>query len=246
MTHGGTPPSVRHNDGFDLPGSGAAAAAGPELPPARARSRWQARLAWSVGTLAVLAVLFTCYLRQSRTIPAGPDGSSLVLLGASMGHGNLLLHGWWVADVTFYTTEVPLYAVLTFLGGLNPGLIHVAGALTYTLLVLFAALIAKGQARGRAGVTRALIACGVMLAPQLGNGTQTLLQGPDHTGTAVPALLAIALIDRGGRRWWVPPAVFLVLAWAGVGDALVYFIGGLPVARVPAAGRQRRVSPQAG
>jgi hypothetical protein len=206
--------------------------AGAEAQPGGVSSRPTpaARLAWAAVVVAVSVALFTCYLFQSRTIPAGPDGSSLVMLGWAMGHGNPLLHGWWLADVTFYTTEVPLYAFLALVGGLGTGLIHIGGAITYTLLVLLAAAVARGPARGRAGIARALLAAGVMLAPQLGNGTQTLLQGPDHTGTAVPVLVVLLLIDRGGRRWWVPGGVFLVLAWAGIADALIFFIGAVPVA----------------
>jgi hypothetical protein len=229
MTHGGTPPSVRH-DGGDLSGSVAVEGAGARPLSAVARASRTARLARAAVTAAVVAALFTCYLFQSRTIAAGPDGSSLVMLGWAMGHGNPLLHGWWVADVTFYTTEVPLYAFLTLVGGLGTGLIHIGGAFTYTLLVLLAAAVARGPARGRAGFARSLLAAGVMLAPQLGSGTRTLLQGPDHTGTAVPLLVVLLLIDRGERRWWVSPAVFLVLAWAGIADALIFFIGAAPVA----------------
>ena len=29
-----------------------------------------------------------------------------------MLHGNLLLHDWWVSDVSFYTTELPQYAAI--------------------------------------------------------------------------------------------------------------------------------------
>ena len=31
-----------------------------------------------------------------------------------MLHGNLVLHGWIVGDVTFYTFELPLIAILEF------------------------------------------------------------------------------------------------------------------------------------
>ncbi|MGZ4435342.1 MAG: hypothetical protein ACXVW7_17215, partial [Trebonia sp.] len=66
-------------------------------------------LAWAAGTVVVAVVLFAAYLLQSRTIPAGPDGASIDLLSWDMLHGNPLLRGWWVADVTFYTTELPQY-----------------------------------------------------------------------------------------------------------------------------------------
>jgi hypothetical protein len=141
-------------------------------------------------------VLFTCYLRQSRTVAVGSDGASQALQAWDLVHGNLLLHGWWVTDVSFYTTELPQYALLELARGLNADVIHVAGALTYTLLVLAAALLARGRTAGRAGLGRALLAAGIMLAPQLGPGTKTLVLSPDHTGTSIPVLLILLLIDR--------------------------------------------------
>jgi hypothetical protein len=203
------------------------------------------RLAWAAGTVVVAVVLFAAYLLQSRTIPAGPDGASIDLLSWDMLHGNPLLRGWWVADVTFYTTELPQYMLLESARGLNVGLAHLGGAMTYTLLVLLAAFLARGRARGAAGVVRAVTGGAIMLAPQLGDGTQTLMQGPDHTGTAVPVLALFILIDWAspyggqtaphtprGRRWWVPGVTALVLAWVLVGDALVIVIAAAPLAVV--------------
>jgi len=192
--------------------------------------RFRGRLAWAAGTAAVAAALFACYLLQSRTIPAGPDGASVDLLAWDMLHGNPLLRGWWVADVSFYTTELPQYMLLEAARGLSPDLAHLGGAMTYTLLVLLAAFLARGRTRGAAGVARAAVGGGIMLAPQLGDGTQTLMQGPDHTGTAVPVLALLLLIDLVGRRWWVPVVTALVLAWVLVGDALVVVIGAAPLA----------------
>jgi hypothetical protein len=202
-------------------------------------------LAWAAGTVVVAVVLFAAYLLQSRTIPAGPDGASIDLLSWDMLHGNPLLRGWWVADVTFYTTELPQYMLLESARGLNAGLAHLGGAMTYTLLVLLAAFLARGRARGATGVVRAVTGGAIMLAPQLGDGTQTLMQGPDHTGTAVPVLALFILIDWAspyggqtaphtprGRRWWVPGVTALVLAWVLVGDALVIVIAAAPLAVV--------------
>jgi len=69
-----------------------------------------------------------------------------------MLHGNLLLHNWWVSDVSFYTTELPQYMLIEFFAGLGPWVVHIGAAMTYTLLVLLAAVLAKGRARGREGL----------------------------------------------------------------------------------------------
>ena len=117
--------------------------------------------------------------------------------------------------------------------------------MTYTLLVLAAAFLARGRARGPAGVARALLAAGLMLAPQLGPGTQTLVLSPDHTGTAVPVLLVWLLIDRAPARWYVPVLVWLALAWTAVADALTLFVAVIPLALVCALRVAQRALPTA-
>jgi hypothetical protein len=208
---------------------------------APARRRRRAALAWALGSAFAGLVLFACYLRQSRTVPAGSDGASQALQAWDLLHGNPLLHGWWVTDVSFYTTELPQYALLELARGLTADVIHVAGAMTYTLLVLTAALLARGRVSGTEGVTRALTAAGIMLAPQLGPGTQTLVLSPDHAGTSVPILLVFLLIDwpgylagarPGGAGWHVPVLVCLGLASTALADAMTIFVAVIPLALV--------------
>lgn len=178
--------------------------------------------------MTVLAA-YAVYLRLASTRAVNSDGASIALLGADVLHGNLLLHGWTLADVSFYTTEVPQYALMDLVRGLSPDVIHLAAAMTYTLVVLFAALLAKGTAAGREAVLRVTLTVGILLAPQLGAGTDVLLSSPDHTGTAVPVMVAWLLIDRARPRWYVPVAVCALLAWAQIGDLLVLVIGVIPV-----------------
>ena len=56
--------------------------------------------------------------------------------GVDMLHGNVLLRGWTVSDVSFCITELPEYLVLDMVRGPGPDVVHVASAFTYTLLVL--------------------------------------------------------------------------------------------------------------
>ena len=193
------------------------------------RSRWERSghlLAW----VAAAAGLFACYLRVSSTVPVNSDGASNALQAWDMLHGNVLLHGWWLSDVSFYTTELPQYALLELAFGLHSSVVHVAGAMTYTLMVLLAAMLAKGKARGTAGTGRALIAAGIMLAPQLGGGASVMLLSPDHVGSTVPVLAAFLILDRGPRRWYVPVCVAALLAWSLVADRVVLVTGVLPLA----------------
>ncbi len=181
----------------------------------------RARLAWIAAYTLAGVVLFLCYLRVSGTQSISSDGGSNALEAWDMLHGNLLLHGWTVTDVSFYTTELPEYMILELIRGMSPALVHTAGAFTYTVLVLLAGLVAKGRATGREGVVRVLIASGIMLAPQLGTPAFILLLVPDHVGTGIPMLLIFLVLDRAPRRWYVPPVIGLMLTWVLVADRLV-------------------------
>jgi hypothetical protein len=205
----------------------------PGLPVAGTRwagTHWAGRA--GVVVLAA-AVLFVCYWRQSLTQPVSSDGAANALQAWDMLHGNLLLHGWLLSDVSFYTTELPQYMLIEAIRGLGPGVVNLAAAMTYTLLVLLAGLLAKGDAGGREGRVRFLLAAGIVLAPQL-SATSTLLQAPDHTGTAVALLVVWLVIDRARPHWLVPVAVCVMLAWITVADSIVLLTGIVPI--VVAAG----------
>jgi len=212
--------------------AGAAHAGGS---PHRGRGR---RLAWALALAAACAALFALYLRQSLTSPFNSDGAAMVLQGQALLHGNPLLRGWWTADVSFYTTELPEYALVTAVRGLAPDVVHICGALTYTLSVALAALLARGLATGLAGLCRAGLAAGIMLAPSILGGTEVFLENPDHAGTAVPVLVLLLLLDWGERRdgaafrWCGPAAACALLALTQVADELSLAAATAPVAVV--------------
>ncbi len=205
-------------------GGGGASAAG---------SRWVRRVvvgaAWTVATAAAFAV----YLRLAGTRAVNSDGASTALAAWDMLHGNLLLRGWSLPDANFFTTEIPQYALVEVAGGLGQNVVHIAAAMTYTLVLLLVALVAKGAATGREAAARIAIGVGIMLAPQLDSGTNVLVSSPDHFGTSVPLLLLLLIIDRVRRpRWWVPVIVSLLLAWAQLADSVVLLAAVIPLAVV--------------
>jgi hypothetical protein len=243
-------PAAATENGQDA--ADAAAAPAAARPPRRQAVRWPV-LAWAGGLLLVAAGLFALYLRQSLVAPFNADGASNMLQAQAMLHGNLLLKGWWSADVSFYTTELPEYMIVEAIRGLRPDVVHICGALTYTLAVLLSAMLARGRATGREGIVRALLAGGIMLAPAILGGTEIFLENPDHAGTAVPILALFLLIDRLsppgetpsqpqpraagvsrllGPRWWVPAVVCVLLAWIQVGDQLTLVAATAPIAGV--------------
>lgn len=185
---------------------------------------------WLAALAVAAVVLFVCYLALSRTSPNNSDGADQVLQAWNMLQGNWLLHGWTVGDVSYYTTEIPEYILLELIrGNYGSDVLHEGAAVTYTLLVLLAGLVAKGRARGRQGLVRALIACGILLAPQLGHGVHLLLLQPDHLGTQVPLLVIFLVLDRGPRRWYVPAAVAVMLTWVIVADRVAVLDAAVPL-----------------
>ena len=182
-----------------------------------------------VACLSTVFLLYVAYLGQSRSLGTDADGAGNVLQAWDMLHGNPLLRGWWLSDVSFYTTELPEYMLVELARGLNSGVINAAGAATYTLLITLAALLAKGRATGTTGLLRVLIAGGIMLAPG-----PSVLSSPNHTGTQVPLLLSWLVIDRLGDRWYVPWLVGALLTWVEMADQLAIYVGALPVVVVSA------------
>jgi hypothetical protein len=217
----------------------------PEKSPAPAVSAPSARrrVLAAAAAAAAVALLFVAYLQVSRTYPENSDESNTLLMAWDMLHGNLLLHGWSLSDVSFYTTELPEYAVLERLFGLHTGTAHIGVAVTYTLVLVLAVLLALGRADQRAAsggpaLPRMLLTAGIMFAPQLGVAVFILLLSVGHIGTAVPLMLTWLVLDRLGEasparlRWLVPVLVGLLLTWALIADPLVLVLGVVPLVAV--------------
>jgi hypothetical protein len=195
---------------------------------ARPLRRWAAAAAWVLAALVAFAV----YLRLAETTPVNSDGAGQAIQAWDMLHGNPLLKGWRLSQVSFYTTDTPQDILVEMVRGYGYRVVQAGAAITYTLVMLLSALLAKGRATGREAAVRVATAAGIMLAPQLGHGTSLLLSSPDHLGTALPVLLAWLVVDRCGRRWYVPVVTALLLAVDVVGDRLGLVIAVLPLLTV--------------
>jgi hypothetical protein len=167
--------------------------AAPRAPDRKVSAR---RLLAAAAAVLAVALLFVAYLQVSRTYPENSDESNDLLMAWDMLHGNLLLHGWYLSDVSFITTELPQYALLVRLFGLHTDTAHIAAAMTYTLVVVLAVLLARGTVSRREARPRMLLTAGLMFAPQLGVGVFVLLLSLGHIGTAVPLMLTWLVIDR--------------------------------------------------
>jgi hypothetical protein len=196
---------------------------------------WRGRRSLTIAAGVVVAgLLYVAYLGYSLSLGTDADGAGNALQAWDMLHGNLLLHSWWLSDVSFYTTELPEYMLVELVRGLHATDMSVAGAATYTVVVLLAVLVAKGRTTGREGLVRALIAAGIMLAPGPGLGAGILLGSPDHVGTQIPLLLTWLAIDRLADRRYLPWLVGAVLTWVAIADQMAIYGGALPVIAVSA------------
>ncbi len=216
-----------------LPGP---AAAEPEERDGRPSRRWH----WAAVAAAYLLpglVLCAVYTRLSQTYTLNSDSANILLMGSDLLHGNLLLHHWYMSDVAFYPTELLQYALLESFLGLSAQTAHIAAAMTYTLALLFAVMLARSGSSELQAVTRMLIAAGIMLVPQFGLGVFAMDLSVGHIGTAVPLLLIWLLLDRADRsapHWYVPVLVAVLLAWVQVADPIVYLVGIGPLGIVSA------------
>jgi hypothetical protein len=188
------------------------------------------RRGWIVGFAVATIALYVAFLRLSWTYQVDSDGANIELMAWDMLHGNVLLHGWYAFDVPYLTTEIPQYAMLEAILGLTPVVTHAAAAMTYTLSVAGAMILAKGSAGGRAGLIRALVAGGIMLAPQYGESVFILVVSVGHIGASVPLLAILILLDRARPRRRTAVFAGLLLAWATMGDSLTYVLGSIPLA----------------
>ena len=237
-----------------LPAAAAGGDAEPPESPRQAGRMSARRLFAAAAAVLAVALLFAAYLQVSRTYPENSDESNDLLMAWDMLHGNVLLHGWYLSDVSFYTTELPQYLTLERFFGLHTDTAHIAAAMTYTLVVVLAVLLARGrvgpgQVSRREARLRMLLTAGLMFAPQLGVGVFILLLSLGHIGTAVPLMLTWLVIDRlqGFKpRWLVPVVVGLLLTWMLVADPLVLVVGIIPLVAVCAMRVARDLAKQRG
>ena len=107
-----------------------------------------------VVVVLVVAGLAWCYFRVSWTVAPNSDGPANALQARDLLRGNLLLRGWTLTDVSFYTTELWEYAAVEVVRSVGRslsvgiGVVHTAAAVTYALLVLLCALTVLCLVRG--------------------------------------------------------------------------------------------------
>jgi hypothetical protein len=195
---------------------------GQETPVRRpAVRRWWPAAVWIGCGIALFAFL----LRISLSFGMNSDGANNALQGWDILHGHLLLHGWIIGDATYYTLELPLYAITEALLGLSLLTCHVVSALTYLIVVACAAALAAAGSKGLSRATRCAAVIAVLGSPLLTrSGVSFLLEEPDHTGTSAIMLVSFLLVDRAPGRRFTPPLLCAILCAGQIGDATVRYV----------------------
>ena len=191
------------------------------------------RLLAAAAVALAVALLFLAYLRVSRTYPENSDESNDLLMAWDMLHGNVLLHGWYLSDVSFITTELPQYALLVWLFGLHTDTAHIAAAMTYTLVVILSVLLARGRVSRREGRAADAADGGPHVRPPARRRRlrPAAVPRPHRHGRAAPADLA-GHRPVPATRWYVPVLVGLLLTWVLIADPLVLLVGVVPLVAV--------------
>jgi len=186
-----------------------------------AARRWWAAAAWAGGAL----VLFAFFLRISLSGRVNSDGANNALQAWDMLHGNVLLHGWWIGDATFYFFELPLNAITELLFGLGNLAAHTASALTYLIVAVCAVALAVTGSRGPARVARGAVVITVLAVPLVTNSSVALLlEEPDHIGTSAFVLASFLLIDRAAGRRFTAPLLCVILTVGQLSDLTVRYV----------------------
>jgi hypothetical protein len=200
----------------------------PSLLRGGLRTAGKRRALTGLAVVVAVAIVYGCALRTASTVVTTSDGASFAVQGWAMTHGNPLLRGWRLADVSFYPLDLLVYAVGVLVVGLRPDVVPACAAAIFTILVVLACAVARGRSRGLAGLAAVLLTAAVMAGPSI-RVAGVLLTTPDHTGTAVVPLLLALVIDRAKRGWRAGVLVCVVLACGLLADSLVFLVGVIPV-----------------
>lgn len=196
-------------------------AGAPDRSTRPAVRRWLTAAAWIGGSLALFALLLRISLSSAMT----SDGANNALQAWDLLHGHFLLHGWIIGDATYYTFELPLYAIIEFFFGLHGYICHLAAALTYLIVAAFGMALARRGSSGQAAAARCVVVVAVLAAALVTElGVSMLLESPDHVGTTAILLGSFLLIDRAPDRRFTAPLLGAILCAGQLGDATVRYI----------------------
>ena len=183
-------------------------------------------------TVMGLCLLASLYERLARTIPVNSDGAAGVLEAEAFLHGNYLLHGWTVTNVSYYTTDLPFYIIGVIFRGVHPSLLHDVPAAIYTLTVALAVWLAGRGRRDRRSAWLGMAVTFILIGLPSGLLAQFAFLGMGHIGTTLLIIASLSALDTAGGRAvsWGRYALFtLALTLAITGDKLALWVAAIPV-----------------
>ena len=188
-----------------------------DFAPSSSTTVLRRRLLIGLGLL-LLAALLTRIAWTEQTLS---DGSNTILEGCDFAHGNVLLHGWILSDVSFYALEVPVAALSVLAVGASAAAVHLTAGLVFTLVIAYALWCDR-----EGPVSRRVFVLAILLVP-LSDAVarRALIAGVDHLGSSVFILLAALIVDRLRGRWYAPWLLLMVLTLGGISDGFVTYVG---------------------
>jgi hypothetical protein len=198
--------------------------------PATVKKTTNGAMIFGISIVLFLTML-TAFTKFARTQPTNADGLSAVLEGDAIRHGNILLHGWTLSNVSFYTTDLWMYALAIASRGFSPVLARDVPALIYALVVVVSLCI---TARGldRRFILPGLCLCFALIGLPSIFLAHLVFEGLLHSGTLLLVLLAFLMIDIPSQTSLTLLRLIgfaLFLAMAAIGDTLAVYIGIIPV-----------------
>lgn len=190
------------------------------------RRRWLRFGIALAGAVALCAWLVLVAIHSNSAL-VNSDGATVVLQGQALAHGNVLLEGWHLSLDSWWTLDVPFYAIATAVAGVRPADLLVVPAVIAALLVVLAVVLVRGGRSGRAAFGGAAVVVAVLAFPSH-MLAYMLLAGPVHQSTVLFSLVAFAGLRRNRLG---PGFVVAVLALAAglLGDLQTLTYAVLPI-----------------
>ncbi|MBC8143437.1 MAG: hypothetical protein H7Y38_18570, partial [Armatimonadetes bacterium] len=205
------------------------------LPPAPAKRFalfLPAPVALLLGVLFAFTLLFV-YRRYSLTFGTGDDHANMLLEGEAFLRGNYLLSHWYLTTVTWYTTDIMLYAIGIRLRGMDPVLMHEVPAVVFATMVCVVMYLAARNRDAPGGFRwQGAVVAFALIGLPLESLASHLLLGPWRSVSILIGLIAFALIGKGDRSsvaLWRLAALFVMIVIVIIADNFPLYVIVAPV-----------------
>ena len=219
-----------------------AASSSPEVKQRGARAR--GALPGIVFVLIGLGAITVFTPRVARVYPVSSDDATGVLEADAVLHGNVLLRGWTLSNVSFTTTDLPFYIAGVAMNGMRASLLRDVPVAVYVAAVALGAVLARGRKRGGRAML-GMAAAVVLLCLPAGGLAEFVTKGYIRVGTTLGLFAALLALDvpEGKRPGAGRLGLFtFFLTMTLVADSFALVLGVLPVILVGRIGGSPRAT----